>query len=207
MDALIDIIVGFLSSAWPYITSNGGNSVLFFTILILNLMMLHASIIIIVNTKRMQIRKEKSMEHADALVEKVNDSMIKHYYTLAKQVFGDDFLQEMETQITRYLYHETLQSRKNEMRRRVRKNGFDDKKPAEWLIYVPREIEEDITALTKDLDLLWPHGAKIKRDVAFDHNQAIVENVKREMTDLYSELLTIANEHKLKRWFFWRLTL
>ena len=207
MDIIVDLLVGIFGKVWPYISSTEGSNVLFFIILVLNFIMLHASTIIIINTKRMQIRKEKSMEAADDRVEKINDTLVKHYYTLAKQIFGEDFLQEMETQITRYLYYETLLSRKNEMRRRVRKNGFDDKSTSEWMIYVPKEIEEDVTALTKDLDTLWPHGARIKRDVAFDHNQIILEAIKKEMVELYSELLNIANEHKLKRWWFWRLKL
>lgn len=203
METIIDI----LTLIWNVISSDSGSNILTFFLFIIQMIMIYASVVMLLNVKLLQIRKEKSMDYVDSTMEDVNQLLIKKYYNLAEVQFGEDYLETLEVQVIEYLYRKALDCRKHEMRKRVRKNGFDLKSPEEWRIYVDHEIKEDITAVTRYLTSMWPRNATIKRNTAYDENMKMMPEIQHCMGNLYSEMLAIANSYKLRKFFFWILTL
>jgi hypothetical protein len=203
----VDWIIEAAKFIWEIMSSQESMTAMSFGIFIILAMVNYGAIIIILNSKRLQTRKEKSMELVDAAVENIHGVMNQHYYKIAKETFGEDFLQELETRLTEYLYEKAINSCKSHMRRRVRKNGFEEKKPQEWRMYVEAEIEEDMVRVTKFLNDMWPHHTRLKRDQVYDHNQAITNAVRRILGKLYEQFLEIATQYKLHKFLAWRIKL
>lgn len=203
----MDVIFNILGFIWNVISSEKSSSILIFFLFLIQMIIIYGCIVLLLNAKRMQIRKEKSMEMVDSALEDTNRLLIGKYYDIARPFFGEDYLEEMEVQVAEYLVRKTLEGRKHTMRRRVRKNGFDEKPPQEWITYVEHEINEDFTASEAFLTSMWPRNAHIKRDVVRNENASIQPEIKRILNELYSSFLTIANNYRMHRFFFWKIVM
>ena len=145
------------------------------------------------------------MQEVDQFGKILHRYLISHYLTLAKEYLGTDYFNHIESFVYTYLVKEPLKAIKSTFRRRVRKNGFEKKKPKEWMNYVEDCIHEDRAEFTKELDNAYYRESIIPRVDLFKHNQKINNYVDNEYKELFEKLLEIANKNKYRKFFKWEL--
>lgn len=174
----------------------------------LTVLMNWAAIVLLINQKTMERRKQLSMDRVDEVSRDLEQYIRSKYLSLAKRQLGDDYFNEMETRLVNYNIREALDIILDEYRRRVRKNGFENKSPSAWSQYVESCIEEDLNTFTRTVDLNYHPGSKITRPMWFAYNQdEVVPEAVHRMKHLFNDLLNIAENHRFKRFLFWKLQL
>ena len=187
------------------IFSNGSAMAVSITTNIIAIITIYGLTTTIINERIYYRKTEKSMQEVDQFEMLVHKYLISHYLTLAKDYLGEDYFNHIESYLYLYLVNEPLQEIKNEFRRRVRKNGFENKSTKEWMNYVDDCITEDSALFTMCLNRVYFRNSILPRIKLYDHNQKIVDNVNREYKELFEKLLEIANTNKYRKFFRWEL--
>lgn len=191
-------ILNFLSTV---VISQGSFIAFSFLVIITESLALWALWVSHMNKSIMNRRKELGMNEVDQAIQSVRKIMISHYLTLSKEKLGPDYFNRKETAIYRYLIVNALDELKPIYRIRIRRNHFNEKSPAEWTKYVHDAMEDDIKTVSNFLDLHYHPQARISRPEIFEHNKSIIEDIRSEIEDLFCQLLSIANQNKLWRFF------
>lgn len=150
-------------------------------------------------------KTEKSMQEVDQFMIILKNYLSSHYLTIAKDYLGEDYFNHIESHLYNFLIERPLDSIIGEFRRRVRKNGFEKKKPQEWQKYIENCIEEDNAQFRMGLDRVYFKDSILPRVKLLAHNKKITENVNREYKELYDKLLEIANQNPYRKFFKWEL--
>lgn len=151
-------------------------------------------------------RKELGMNEVDQAIQAVREKMISHYYKIARERLGEDFFNRKETAIYKYLVAEALGERKPVYRSRIRRNHFNEKSSGEWTRYVHDCMDDDIRTITEFLDVHYHPQAKIPRSPdLYEWNQEIMSDIRHIIEDLFAQLLHIAENNKLRKFFGYKL--
>ena len=171
----------------------------------ISIIALYGLIVLIVNERIYYKKTEKSMQEVDSFGKIIHRYLVSHYLTLAKEYFGDDYFNHIESFVYTYSVKEPLKSIKREFRRRIRKNGFEKKDPKDWMKYVEDCIQEDHAEFTKGLDNAYYVDSIIPRPKLFEHNKKIADYVDKEYKELFEKLLEIANSNRYRKFFKWEI--
>ena len=160
-------------------------------------------------------RKNLGMIAVDQTIKNIKNTMMDHYFELAKMYLEDDYYYGMETAIMRYLVVFALEERRDRFRNRIRVNGFEKKTRAEWNKYKEDSIGEDFESITIYMDAHNHPKSVIPRrhdkasiakfpkfpDLA-TWNRSILPGIYKELDDLLEYLLELACKNKFKKFFF-----
>lgn len=201
MDWLVDVLKTIVE-----ILKMGGGLGIVVTLFIFAVLMNYAVIVLLMNMKIVERRKQLAMDKVDDVAQYLFQFVKSKYFSLAKRELGEEvYYFAMETRLAAYNIWEAIEALKKSYLRRVRINGFENKTPAEWDKYVEDVIQADLNQFTKVVDAAYHPGATIPRPMWFAYNQTeVVPEAKHQIRHLLSELLAIAETHKLRRLFFWK---
>lgn len=176
-------------------------------ILTIQTIYLYGSTVINKNRGIILRRKELGMNETDQAVLSIHKILFDHYRKLAEITFGEDYFNKKEVAIYRYLLTMSLEDRKPVYRARIRRNHFDEKSASEWQRYVHDCIEEDINSVSNFLDTHYHPQATITRPQLLKWNEEKLGEIRKELEHLFSQLLCISENNKMKKFFFVKLEL